>query len=174
MYSLSHVLLCKSLNVHMAGYCPVWTTFLCLTVISMRNPCRWGGDSDGPSLCRSTPHIGKCLVTFSNLCPVHNSSTSSHYNSNNEMHLHVFLNVPRWGVATPIQKLVEVGTWSYSYLFLQRLAHSKQSINVYWTDKWMALCLNSEYRKKFIHSQNTYSCSLKIMYWVFTTCQAGN
>ena len=79
-------------------------------------------------------------------------------------------------VATPIRKpLLQAGKRPYSYLFPWWLAHNRQSINGYWTDKWKTTCLKSEYRKKFIQSQNTHCCSLKKMtYWVYTTCQLGN
>lgn len=43
---------------------PLWSPFLCWAVSSVRNPDRRGGGCDGPSLCRSTPHIGEPLVTL--------------------------------------------------------------------------------------------------------------
>lgn len=107
---------------------------------------------DGLSWLKSTACTGKCFVTLGSASLWHQW----------QKHLHTLWMPLGMIGATPIQKPLEaVGKRSYSHLFPQWLAHSRQPVNAYWTDIWMTVCLNSEYRKKVFHFPNTYSCSLK-------------
>lgn len=62
------------------------------------------------------------------LCPLHASSVSNHYDSNNKQHLHTLLNAPRWGGSYPPS---ETGgsRERVLFMFVSLVAGTGQAIN---------------------------------------------